>query len=186
MSTPHGRWEYAKDTEAKLRADLLAASGGIENTSAAIMEIAETDKKAWAKETHDYMVENMHPEPIDLMEQKSRLNVQPKIEANEPEPEPSLTPTEKTSALRSVGYAETNVEYLTRQTAKVPSMSLKVKKMGESLGSLRGMIEADPPTSRHSARHRRTHRTTRPSPLSPSRSVTASKRGLSPRARRRG
>lgn len=173
MSTETERYNLAKETEAKLRNDLLSASGGIENTSSALASIADIDKKTWAKEAHDYMIENMHPEPIDIMEEKARVNVKPKIEANEPAPEPSLTSGQKDGALRSIGYAERNVSYIHSYVKSVPSMKEKASGLLGNLTTLKVAVEEDPPTS--SRRHK---------PRPRSRSV-GSRRGLTPRQRRR-
>jgi len=95
LSTEQERYDHAKNTAQKFRTDLLQASGGVENTMSAVQRIAEEDNKQWAKDLHNYMVENIHAEPIDIIEEKVRLNVLPKIEANPPtyKPPPAPPPT---------------------------------------------------------------------------------------------
>jgi len=96
MSTEQERYNHAKSTAQKFRNDLLQASGGVENTTGAVQQIAEVDKKKWAKDLHTYMTTNINAEPIDIIEEQVRLNVLPIIEAN--------PPTKPTPAIRVTRY----------------------------------------------------------------------------------
>lgn len=88
----------------------------------------------------------------------------PIINAHKPEIK-GLLPADKTAALRSVGYAESNVRYLLTQTKASPQMLAQAQELSATLQELKLMLQADPPPSQARGSGR--------------------KRALTPRARRR-
>jgi len=68
-----------------------------------------------------------------------------------PPPAPTpLTASEKSSALRSIGYAESNLTYLMGQTSRNTDINTKVLGLRTSLATVKSDIIADPPLRRSS------------------------------------
>jgi len=79
----------------------------------------------------------------------------------QPTPPPTpipLTATEKTAALRTIGFTETNVGYLKTQVARNLVIAKKVEGLSASLSDVKKEVIADPPSrplglARYQRRH---------------------------------
>ena len=147
MPLPKEDWDKLYGSVEAIKNANCNATTVFENNSVTVDDIRNkyktTPDDAWLKPVDEKILASNPDETCGLSGEALEI-----VKANPPiSPTPTpLTPTEKTSALRTISYTEKNMGYLKTQTSRNPMIAKKVEGLSASLSDVKKEVVADPPS----------------------------------------